>query len=100
MSISPSNEEMYAKLHALSDNPRRITENPVKVAPVFSMESPSMPIKVIVSPSKKNQPSSVPATHQSLKNPPQSFVSQQLQHTKMVIYYYFYYLNIVLIILG
>jgi len=76
---------MYAKMQA-SENPRRIPENPVKTIDVSSIgsESPSMPIKVIVSPSKKCQQTSLPAIQQSFKNLPQPFVSQQ-QNTEMVI---------------
>jgi len=85
VSISPSNEEIYAKIQS-SENPRRVTENPVKNMDVSSIgsESPSMPIKVIVSPSKKFQPTSLPSVQQSFKNPPQTFVPQQ-QSTEMVI---------------
>jgi len=50
--------------------------------PSISSESPSMPIKVIVSPSKKFQPTSLPAV-QTFKNPAQPFVSQQ-QNSEMV----------------
>lgn len=87
MSILPSNEDIYSKIQS-SENPRRVTaENPVKVIDVQSSigsESPSMPIKVIVSPSKKFQPTSLPSVQQPFKNPPQSFVPQQ-QNTEMVI---------------
>lgn len=86
MSISPSNEDIYSKIQS-SENSQRVTENPVKVIDVQSSigsESPSMPIKVIVSPSKKFQPTSLPSVQQSFKNSPPSFVSQQ-QNTEMVI---------------
>lgn len=85
MSVSPSNEEIYAKIQS-SENSRRTTENSVKMIDVSSnsLESPSMPIKVIVSPSKKFQPTSLPAV-QLLKNPAQPFVSQQ-QNSEMVIF--------------
>jgi len=86
VSISPSNEDIYWKIQS-SENPRRVTENPVKVIDVQSSigsESPSMPIKVIVSPSKKFQPTSLPSVQQPFKNSPQSFVPQQ-QNTEMVI---------------
>lgn len=84
MSVSPSNEEIYAKIQS-SENSRRLTENSVKMVDVSSIssESPSMPIKVIVSPSKKFQPTSLPAVH-SFKNPTQPFVSQQ-HNAEMVI---------------
>jgi len=84
VSVSPSNEEIYAKIQS-SENSRRITENSVKMVDVSSIssESPSMPIKVIVSPSKKFQPTPLPAV-QKLKNPAQPFVSQQ-QNQEMVI---------------
>lgn len=95
VSVSPSNEELYAKIHALSENPRRIADVPVKVdvPPTISLESPSMPIKVIVSPSKKFQPPSIPAVQQQFKNP-QLFVSQQQQQAQMVINFYSYYICI------
>lgn len=82
MSVSSSNEEIYTKIQP-SENSRRITENPVKMsdASSISAESPSMPIKVIVSPSKKS--TSLPAG-QMFKNPAQPFVSPQ-QNSEMVI---------------
>jgi len=84
VNVSPSNEEIYANIQT-SENSRRITENSVKMIDVSSIssESPSMPIKVIVSPSKKFQPTLLPAV-QSLKNSAQPFVSQQ-QNSEMVI---------------
>lgn len=89
VSVSPSNEELYAKIQALSENPRRISDDPVKVdVPTVSLESPSMPIKVIVSPSKKFQSTSIPAAQQQFKNP-QLFVSQQ-QQAQMVIHFSYY----------
>lgn len=85
MSVSPSTEEIYAKIQS-SENSRRITENSVKMVDVSSVssESPSMPIKVIVSPSKKFQPTSLPAVQLFNKNPSQPFVSQQ-HNSDMVI---------------
>lgn len=93
VSVSPSNEELYAKIQALSENPRRLADAPVKVdvPQTISLESPSMPIKVIVSPSKKFQPPSIPAVQQ-FKNP-QLFVSQQ-QQAQMVIKFCLYYICI------
>jgi len=81
VSISPSSEEIYAKIQP-SENSRRITENPVKMSDASSIsnESPSMPIKVIVSPSKKS--TSLPAGPM-FKNHTQPFVSQQ--NSEMVI---------------
>jgi len=81
--VSPSNEELYAKIQALSEKPRQIAEDPMKKVdvPSNSTDSLSMPIKVIVSPSKKSSLSNI---QQTSKNPPQPFVSQQ-QHTQLVI---------------
>jgi len=53
----------------------------MSVASSIISEAPSMPIKVIVSPSKKS--TSLPAGHM-FKNPAQPFVSQQ-QNSEMVI---------------
>lgn len=61
-----------------------MTDDPVNNAhiPVTNSESPSMPIKIIVSPSKKFQPSLTPSAQQP-------FVPQQ--QIPMVIYYYYFY---------
>lgn len=85
MGVSPANDD-YAKFQTLPDSPRKMTEDPVnKVAHIFNVETPSVPVQVVSS-SKKIQPASVPAVHLSLKNLPQSHVSQQQpQQTKMVI---------------
>lgn len=91
MNVSPSNEEIQATNQAFHENPRRITENTVKTIDVSatSSDSPSMPIKIIVSPSKKFQPTTLPAVQQSIKNPPQ-------QNTEMVILNY-YLINLIFI---
>lgn len=89
----PSNEELNAKkIQVLPENSRRVTEDSVKVdVPAINLESPSVPIKVIMSP-KKFHPASqlLPAVQQPFKNP-QSFVSLQ-QQTQMVSNYYSYIL--------
>lgn len=85
MNISTSNDELYAKIQALSENPRKVTEDSSKSTDVATInsESPTMPSKVLVSPSKKFLSTSVTAIQQPFKTPPLPFVSQQ-QHPQMV----------------
>lgn len=69
------------KIQALPENTRRNAEDSNKIIniPTISSESPSMPTKVIASPSKKFQSTPIPAVQQPSKNP-------QPHHTQMVIY--------------
>lgn len=90
MSVSPSNDELYAKIQALSENHRKVPEDSLRPTdlPAINSESPTMPIKIIVSSSKKLQPTTPAAVQQqSFKTPPQPFVTQQ-QHSQMVISHY------------
>lgn len=65
-----------------------MTENLAKISevPTTKSDSPSMPIKVIVSPSKKFQSAPVSTVQPSLKNLTQPFVTQHQPPTLMVIY--------------
>lgn len=85
MGVSPLNEELGGKVQAFSEYPPQKNDDPVKVVDVPNSDSPSMPIKIIVSPSKKFHSTSVPAVQLPSKNSPQPFVSQQ-SHTQMVIF--------------
>ncbi|VVC32299.1 RNA polymerase II-binding domain,ENTH/VHS,Subunit of cleavage factor IA Pcf11,CID [Cinara cedri] len=84
-SVPPPNDELHAKIQALSENPRKVPEDPLRSTDgaAINSESPTMQTKILVSPSKKFQSTSVATIQQPFKPPPQSFVSQQ-HHSQMV----------------
>lgn len=89
VNVTPPNEELNSKNLTFNENTQKPTENPAKTTEVLPThsESPSIPIKVIVSPSKKFQSSSSSVQPQ-FKNITQPFATPMQQPTQMVNCYF------------